>query len=205
MSVDKTNRPPDFKSDIDKYGTWGETLFRDAYAKTFRKKGYGLYNVTKDPYFQVRDIDFVVAKRSLYPEDYDGLDNDKMFPDYLDEDMNDEIMSSPDFEKVEVKVDTRTIDTGNIPYEMVSHSQLGWCLVTKCDKVFFIIAKEEGENLTPLKGLWLDMNKWREFIADKSTKKRPNFIRSENGIFDLLCKVDDLQAYGVIIGEKLFE
>ena len=106
---------------------------------------------------------------------------------------------------MEVKVDTRTIDTGNIPYEMVSHSQLGWCLVTKCDKVFFIIAKEEGENLTPLKGLWLDMNKWREFIADKSTKKRPNFIRSENGIFDLLCKVDDLQAYGVIIGEKSFE
>lgn len=204
MSVDKTNRPPDFKSDIDRYGTWGETLFSETYAKTFSKRGYGLYNVTKDPFFQVRDIDFVVAKSPLYEEDYDGLDNDKQFPDEWDDSMNEVVMISSDFEKVEVKVDTRTIDTGNIPYEMVSHSQLGWCLATKCDKVFFIIAREEGENLTPLKGLWLDMEKWRDFIADKKTKKKCNFIRSENGIFDLLCKVDDLQKYGVIIGEKIF-
>lgn len=203
MSVDKTNRPPDFKSDIDRYGTWGETLFSETYAKTFSKRGYGLYNVTKDPFFQVRDIDFVVAKSPLYEEDYDGLDNDKQFPDEWDDSMNEVVMISSDFEKVEVKVDTRTIDTGNIPYEMVSHSQLGWCLATKCDKVFFIIAREEG-NLTPLKGLWLDMEKWRDFIADKNTKKKCNFIRSENGIFDLLCKVDDLQKYGVIIGEKIF-
>ena len=33
MSVDKTNRPPDFKSDIDKYGTWGESLFINTYLK----------------------------------------------------------------------------------------------------------------------------------------------------------------------------
>lgn len=204
MSVDKTNRPPDFKSDIDRYGTWGEALFSETYAKTFSKRGYGLYNVTKDPFFQVRDIDFVVAKSPLYEEDYDGLDNDKQFPDEWDDSINEVVMTSPDFEKVEVKVDTRTIDTGNIPYEMVSHSQLGWCLATKCDKVFFIIAREEGENLTPVRGLWLDMEKWRDFIADKTTKKKCNFIRSENGIFDLLCKVDDLQKYGVIIGEKIF-
>lgn len=195
MSVEKTNRPPDFRSDIDRYGTWGEALFSDTYAKTFSKRGYGLYNVTKDPYFQARDIDFVVAKCPLYAEDYDELDDS----------MNEVIMTSPDFEKVEVKVDTRTVDTGNIPYEMCSHAQKGWCLVTKCDKVFFIVVREEGEKLIPLKGLWLDMNKWHEFIADKSTKKRPNFIRSENGIFDLLCKVDDLKEYGVVIGEKSFE
>lgn len=38
--------------------------------------------------------------------------------------------------------------------------------------------------------------------ADKT--ERCNFIRSEKGIFDLLCKVDDLKEYGVIIGEKSF-
>lgn len=194
MSVEKTKRPPNFESDVERYGTWGEALFRDTYTKSFNKKGYRLYDVTKDPHFQFRDIDFIVAKSSFQPDYYGGFDNG----------MNDEIMASPDFEKVEVKVDTCTIDTGNAPYEMVSHSQLGWCLRTKCDKVFFIIAKEEGENLTPLKGLWLDMNKWHDFIADKDTIKRPNYISSEDGIFDLLCKVDDLRSYGVVIGEKTF-
>ena len=151
------------------------------------------------------DIDFVIAKKPWFGIDYDGLDNDKLYPDEFPEELKDECLKNPDFENIEVKVDTRTIDTGNIPFEMVSHSQLGWCLVTRCDKVFFIIAREEGENLTPLKGLWLDMEKWRDFIADRETKKKCNFIRSENGIFDLLCKVDDLREYGVIIGEKSFE
>lgn len=205
MSVDKTNRSPDFKSDIDRYGTWGETLFTDTYLKSFEEKKYGVYNVTKDPVFQSVDIDFVIDKKPWFGMDYDGLDNDKLYPDEFPEELKDECFKNPDFENIEVKVDTRTIDTGNIPFEMVSHSQLGWCLVTKCDKVFFIIAKEEGENLTPLKGLWLDMDKWKDFIEDRTTKKRCNYIRSENGIFDLLCKVDDLQAYGVIIGEKSFE
>jgi len=204
MSVDKTARKPNFKVDIDTYGTWGESLFAEAYTKQFEEKKYGVYNVSKDPVFQSVDIDFIIAKRPLYPDGYEGLDGDKLYPDEFPDELKDVCLRSPDFEKVEVKVDTRTVDTGNIPYEMCSHAQKGWCLVTKCDKVFFIVVREEGEKLTPLKGLWLDMNKWHEFIADKSTQKRPNYIRSENGIFDLLCKVDDLKEYGVIIGEKSF-
>lgn len=192
MSVDKTNRPPDFRSDIDRYGTWGEALFESHYRPQFEKKNYVLFNVTKNQKYQVNDIDFIVAKY---------LAEDPETPDH----QSNLILGDVDnYERIEVKVDTRTIDTGNIPYEMVSHSQLGWCMVTKCDKVFFIIAKENGEELTPIKGLWLDMKKWREFIADKTTKKKCNYIRSENGIFDLLCKVEDLQTYGVVIGEKTF-
>ena len=202
--VERTARKPDFKSDIDKYGTWGESLFLNTYLESFTKKNYGVYNVSKDPFFQERDIDFVIAKKSLYGEDYDGLDNDKQFPDEFPEDIKELCIDSPDFEKVEVKVDTRTIDTGNIPYEMISHSQVGWCIVTKCDKVFFIIAREDVNGLTPIRGLWLDMTKWRAFIDDKTTRKRSNFIKSENGIADLLCKVDDLRSYGVIISEKSF-
>ena len=204
MSVDKTARKPNFKADVETYGAWGESLFIDTYSASFKEKGYGIYNVTKDPDFQKKDIDFIIAKKPLYGEDYDGLDNGSLYPDEFPKDLKDICLKHPDFEKVEVKVDTRTIDTGNIPYEMASHAQKGWCLATMCDKVFFIIARENEKGLTPVRGLWLDMAKWHEFIADNSTEKRSNFIRSEKGIFDLLCKVDDLKEYGVIIGEKSF-
>ena len=205
MSVDKTARKPDFKADIDTYGTWGESLFTDTYLKAFTDKKYGVYNVTKDPFFQSVDIDFVIAKKPWFGMDYDGLDNDKLYPDELPFPDPASVLDNPMFENVEVKVDTRTIDTGNIPYEVISHSQVGWCLVTRCDKVFLIIARENEEGLKPVKGLWLDMKKWNKYIYDRTTKKRCNFIKSENGIADLLCKVDDLREYGVIVGEKVFE
>ena len=195
MSVEKTNRPPDFNSDVEKYGTWGENLFIETYRPKFEKKGYTAFNVTKNPEYQVIDIDYVIAKH--------GKREEKSQLEEIPYNIND-VLSLNDFEKVEVKVDTRTIDTGNVPYEMVSHSQLGWCLRTKCDKVFFIIVREENDTVTPVKALWLDMRKWHEFVADKATKKRCNFIRSENGIFDLLCKADDLKAYGVVVGEETF-
>ena len=138
MSVDKTNRPPDFNSDVEKYGTWGENLFIETYRPKFENKGYTAFNVTKNPEYQIIDIDYVIAKH--------GKREEKSQLEEIPYNIND-VLSLNDFEKVEVKVDTRTIDTGNVPYEMVSHSQLGWCLRTKCDKVFFIIAKEEGDNL----------------------------------------------------------
>ena len=196
MSVDKTNRPPDFSSDVEKYGTWGEELFYNTHSEKFEKKGYVAFNVTKNPEYQAVDIDYVIAKNDAYKP--------KSQFDDVPYNIND-VLSLNDFEKVEVKVDTRTIDTGNVPYEMVSHSQLGWCLRTKCDKVFFIIVKEENDTVTPIKAVWLDMQKWHEFVADKAMKKRCNFIRSENGIFDLLCKLTDLKDYGVVISEISFE
>ena len=89
MSVDKTARKPNFKADIDTYGTWGESLFISSYSESFKEKKYGVYNVSKDPFFQVRDVDFVIAKKPLY-DNYDGLDNDKEFPDEFPDDMKDE-------------------------------------------------------------------------------------------------------------------
>lgn len=202
MSVDFTARKPNFKTDIDTYGTWGESLFTSLYMKAFEEKKYGVYNVSKDPFFQERDIDFIIAKKPLYGEDYDGLDNDKLYPDEFPEDLKEVCLTSPDFERVEVKVDTRTITTGNIPYEVISHGQPGWSLVTKCNRVFFIIARENGNALTPVSSLWLDMEKWHEYIYDRTTRKTCNFIKSESGIADLLCKVEDLRNYGVIVSEK---
>lgn len=188
MSVDFTARKPDFKNDIVTYGDWGENLFVTSYAGDFEKKGYTVFNVTKDPEYQSIDIDFVVSK-----------DGDKEAPTFS------EIMENPTrYETIEVKVDTRTIDTGNVPYEVISHAQPGWSLVTKCNKVFFIIARENGDVLTPISGLWIDMLKWEKYIFDKTTPKRCNFIKSENGIADLLCKLKDLRNYGVVISEKSF-
>lgn len=193
MSADRTNRPPNFSSDVEKYGAWGESLFEKHYEKAFKKKGYTLFNVSKIKEYQDNDIDFVIAKYE---------DDDPSNPPTMD----DVILGGTDeYEKVEVKVDTRTIDTGNIPYEMISHGQLGWSLRTKCDKVFFIIAKEEGDTLTPIRGHWIIMNNWHEFIADRSKNKISNLIKAERGIADLLCKESDMLESGVITSTTVFK
>lgn len=181
--VEETSRKPDFKNDVKTYGTNGENLFLSLYDEDFKKKGYSVYNVTDDVRYQTVDVDFVISK--------DGSDLGPI----------NEVLDDANFEKVEVKVDTRALDTGNLPYEMISHAELGWSIITRCDKVFFILAREEDDKRTAELGVWVDMKKWREFIHNKNNKKRCNFIKSEDGIADLLCRVNDLRSTGVIIKE----
>lgn len=97
---------------------------------------------------------------------------------------------------VEVKADTRALDTGNLAYEVISHGCNGWSVITQADYVFMVLAKDDGY-LQPIKALWIDMNKWKEYCSNRNTPKRMNIIQSES-IVDLLCKIDDLKKYGVI-------
>lgn len=119
--------------------------------------------------YQRRDIDFIVRK----------------------------INSDDRWYCVEVKVDTRALDTGNLAYEIVSHGALGWSSVTKADYLFIVLAKE-SDALTSEKCLWIDMEKWNEYCANRKTPKKLNIIQSEN-IVDLLCKISDLERYGVVV------
>ena len=119
--------------------------------------------------YQRRDVDFIVKKA--------GID-DRWYC-------------------VEVKVDTRALDTGNLAYEIVSHGGLGWSAITKADYLFVVLATED-DALTAKQCLWIDMNRWNEYCANRKTPKRLNIIQSEN-IVDLLCKIRDLKRSGVIV------
>ena len=77
---------------------------------------------------------------------------------------------------VEVKVDTRALDTGNLAYEVISHGCNGWSVITQADDVFIVLAKEIGVYLNPIKALWVDMNKWKEYCSNRNTPKKMNII-----------------------------
>jgi hypothetical protein len=119
--------------------------------------------------YQRRDVDFIVKKKGIEGRWY----------------------------CIEVKVDTRTLDTGNLAYEVISHDANGWSVITQADFVFMVLA-EDTEKLKPVKSLLIDMNKWKEYCSNRLTPKRLNVIQSE-GIVDLLCKITDLKKYGVIV------
>lgn len=65
-----------------------------------------------------------------------------------------------------------------------------------------VLAKDNP--LTPVWAMMIDMKRWHDFCADRKTPKKVNVIQSES-IVDILCKINDLRKYGVIIREKKFE
>ena len=169
--VKKTSREPNYYSDINTYGKLGENIFINYISDKCNKKGYKLIDVRNDFEYQKKDIDFIIDKNG------NGQEN------------------------IEVKVDTRAIETGNIPFEYISHSSSGWSVVTECDKVFMVLAKD-GEQIHPVKALWIDMNKWKEWMKKRDLNGRKiNYIKSENGIVDILCKIDVLKEEDIIIKE----
>ena len=158
----ETSRKPDYYSDIDTYGKFGEELFLKEYSHLF------IRDVRSDPDYQKTDVDFLVNGRH----------------------------------RVEVKVDTVALKSGNIAYEMVSHGSSGWSVSTQADYVYMVLAKDNP--LTPVWAIMIDMKRWHDFCADRKTPKKMNVIQSES-IVDILCKINDLRKYGVIIREKRFE
>jgi hypothetical protein len=104
-------------------------------------------------------------------------------------------------EKIEVKVDTRALETGNLPYEFISHGSSGWSVITKADYVYMILCDESEGKIIAKSILWIDMAKWHEFVKNRKIKKRINHIWNES-IVDLLCRIDDMKDSGVIFTEE---
>lgn len=104
---------------------------------------------------------------------------------------------------VDVKVDTVALKTGNLAFEVVSHSSSGWAMVTKADYIFIVLADETNWVLTPKVGYWLDMQAWRGYCADRANKKTINTVVSE-GIVDLLCPITLLKEKEIIKKEVFF-
>ena len=184
-TIDSTNRRPSYMNDIEKYGSGGENVFVSLEGKSAEDKGYKIFDVTKDINYQYVDIDFVICKDKRI-EDLPSID---------------EVLSNDVFEKVEVKVDTRALETGNLPYEFISHGSSGWSVITKARYIYMILCDESGNNVTANTVMWIDMHKWHKFVQDRRTVKKINFIRDES-IVDLLCKINDMRENGVILSEK---
>ena len=186
MSVDCVSRPPDFGNDLCTYGKIGERFFLGVHGRQMYDNGYDVYDVSSIPFWQHIDIDFVVAKKGS------KLKNDW------------ECVYNEEFTKIEVKVDTRAHETGNLPYEVISHGNFGWSINTYADKVFFIVCKDgitDGKLYAYTEYL-IDMKKWKEYASyGNNSFRRPNCIRNEE-IYDFLHKIEDLKEAKVIIAEQ---
>jgi very-short-patch-repair endonuclease len=176
--IQEASRKPSFYDDIKEYGKHGEEVFLAKEKHKLEAKGYTIFNVTDDKVYQQIDVDFVIDKQgaSDLPPILQVIDNER-------------------YVTVEVKLDTRAIETGNLPYEVISHENLGWCCVTKCQFVYYVLTDSTGEIVVDT--LWIEKALWDMFCADRSNKKKLNYIVGEK-VVDLLCKIDDLRNYGAI-------
>ena len=184
-TVEKTIRPPSYMSDINVYGSGGEKLFLSLESSKFDAKGYKVFDVTTDINYQYIDVDFIISKNGSLNA-LPGVDD---------------VLASREFEKIEVKVDTRALETGNLPYEVISHGSGGWSIVTKADYVYMILCDETEGKIVAKIAMWIDMAKWHEFINNRRISKKINYIKNES-IVDLLCRINEMRDSGVILTEK---
>ena len=175
--VQETTRKPNYPVDL-KYGKIGEKDFENHFEKC-NKNGYSIFDVREFKEYQKIDIDYVI-----------DIKGEKQLPPVED------VLKEDRYIKIEVKLDSRANDTGNIPYEMISHSSSGWCVTTKSDYVYIVLVEKDGVNI--IKRGWINMKRWHEFCANRNCNKKISYIVSENGIVDLLCKMSDLENNGVL-------
>lgn len=176
--LDKTKREPNYFNDINVFGKRGEIDFENTIVPKLLKKGYKIFDVRNIIYFQHCDIDYVVDKigRDILNENYD------------------EVISSKEYVKVEVKCSTVALKTNHIAYEVVSHASLGWSILTKSDYIYIVFC---GEDLEIKKRAWIDMDLWHKFVTDRKKHKKVNVIKNES-IVDLLCRIDDLKSDNIL-------
>lgn len=99
---------------------------------------------------------------------------------------------------IEVKTDTMAYSTGNLIYEVVAHNSCGWGMITKADYIYEVLI---DDNMQVVKTIMLDLNRWKRFIRDRKAPKRINWKQNSDTV-NLLCKIDDLRDFGVIVKEK---
>lgn len=175
--VEQTKRRPNFRKDID-YGKIAEIDFMDNIAPLFKEKGYTIFDVSSVREYQLVDIDYII--------------DTKGYPRLLEFDT---VMNDNGYKKVEVKLDSIALETWNLPYEVVSHTNLGWSIITRCDVCYICLSERDTGYI--VKRAWIDMPKWTAFCKDTKKKKKVSYIKDEN-IVDLLCRIQDLENEGIL-------
>ena len=180
----ETSRKPDFRSDVRRYGKLGEMEFTRLFTPYARKRQMDLIDVSETPEFQDVDIDFLISPKMV---DLENINVGR-------------ILKDRDIRKFEVKVDTRALTTGNIPFEIISHHRLrGWSHLTRADYVVFFLTDMDCTEISKM--LMVDMPKWREMVESRRSRYRINHIYNE-GIVDLLVPISEMRNEGVIVNER---
>lgn len=187
-----TQRKPDFKKD-NEIGKIGENYF---YA-LMKGKGRNIIDVSSDSFFWSRDIDFVELLGSTTIEETKQWLSSHTHP-------NDYSFNKL-FKLYEVKTDLRTLETGNIVYEIISHNRQGCMAKTDADIVIYILMSEEYDIVESYSLLTCEWRKWiRDHYNDKSRVRLNNHhMYDENGKdegnLDMLCCLKQLSNDGVAI------
>lgn len=198
------SRLPNFKND-NEIGKIGEALFK-LYAETH--KPYTYIDVSDDQGYQALDIDFVLPFNSEYDEKRILLENN------FTKDKENRILN---WVTVEVKTDTRTFETRNFVYEILSHDNPGCLARSLADFVFYVAIEEKTREI---KEAWMiNLQKWRTWIREtspglntKGAKNLPirlhNFNTYRDKCLNFLCNVETLVEEKIAVKvnlEKLYE
>jgi len=185
MSVYETSRKPNFYKDIETYGKIGERFFYNSVAPSAESRGWKICDVSGRPFWQKIDVDFVISK--------DGKEVKDSF----------DTVTDPSFTPVEIKIDTRAANTGNLPFEVISHGNYGWSLNTHASRVYVILCRDgiQDGKIYAYKYLLIDMHMWKSAAAYSSNIFKLNRIANEE-IYDFLFKIDDMKKMGIILAES---
>lgn len=203
-------RKPNFKYDDEVYGKFGE----DDFKKFSDSIGFAYIDVSKDEIFQYVDVDFLISKSFEIHNDDNGLSliNGLNYHNLIFS----RDKSKRDVYKFEVKTDTRSYETRNVVYEVISHDFSGCMGASKADYIYYVFIDDSGDELVKKESWSIDLTKWREYIREKFFDTSVRIVDSENiwgirrnnfntygdAVGNLLCNIDILQKYG--IAKKIF-
>jgi hypothetical protein len=169
-----------FKTDIKGKGKFAEEDFIAYFNSNDKNKGKYLHDVRDKAEYHNVDIDFVI--------DNEGSN---ILPD-----INTVFQNQKRYIKIEVKYSGPALNTGNLAFEMISHSRFGWGFKTKCDYMYFVFG-DKNEICCKKRGI-INLQKWINYINDKSNYTEVYFNRGENIIVNIMTKLDDMENKGVI-------
>lgn len=193
------NRKPNFDYDNNVIGAKGEKLFEN-YA--IRKK-YKFFDVREDTRFQIFDIDYVIILNDEY--DLCRILEENFFTKYEKHKDN--------WITVEVKTDTRTHDTRNIVYELISHDNPGCLARSNADMIFYYAVNEDATKT--YEGWIINTKKWREWIRENAPKlngktenklpiKLHNYNTNNDKCLNFLCNIETLVNEKIAVKTNIY-
>lgn len=185
-------RKPNFEKD-NEFGKIGENLVRRILSES--DKTVALYDVSDDYRFRLLDIDFVQIVKTR--EDGGEYTVDDVFDNIMGKDSDRSF-----FNLYEVKTDSRSLESRNVVYEIISHDGPGCAALTRANYFFYIFV--DG-NKDVREGWFIDVKKWRKFIREscdnvvgmKDTKNGGialnNYNRWGDRVMNILTNIDFLK------------
>lgn len=174
----------DFKTDLEVKGKFAEEDFINFFYSRRKNKGKIIFDVRQVTDYKEIDVDFVV-------DNLGGME----LPILKEVNYHDER-----YIKVEAKFDGKGLTSGNLPYEMVSHSKPGWAAFSECNYLYFALCEETNnpnERFIVRKRALVDFKKWKKFLRKQNNNKM-TINEDEKVVIDFLTKMDVLEREGIL-------